>query len=73
MREAWLNTGDRFTCDDNGSYFFKGRADDLVKISGQWVYPLEIEMALAEHPKVREVCVQALPLADKRMTLIVPH
>ncbi|MEM8855191.1 MAG: hypothetical protein AAGD34_15910, partial [Pseudomonadota bacterium] len=30
---------------------------------------LEIELALAEHPKVREVCVQAIPLADQRMTL----
>ncbi|MGD1886304.1 MAG: benzoate-CoA ligase family protein [Cohaesibacteraceae bacterium] len=69
MRNGWLYTGDRFTCDEDGFYFFKGRADDLVKVSGQWVYPLEIELALAEHPKVREVCVQAIPLADQRMTL----
>lgn len=69
MRGGWLYTGDRFICDDDGYYFFKGRADDLVKVSGQWVYPLEIELALAEHPKVREVCVQAIPLADQRMTL----
>lgn len=69
MRNGWLHTGDRFTCDADGFYFFKGRADDLVKVSGQWVYPLEIELALAEHPKVREICVQAVPLADQRMTL----
>ncbi len=69
MRGGWLHTGDRFTSDADGFYFFKGRADDLVKVSGQWVYPLEIELALAEHPKVREVCVQALPMADQRMTL----
>ncbi|MEO0382701.1 MAG: benzoate-CoA ligase family protein [Pseudomonadota bacterium] len=69
MRNGWLYTADRFTCDQDGFYFFKGRADDLVKVSGQWVYPLEIELALAEHPKVREVCVQALPMADQRMTL----
>lgn len=69
MRDGWLHTADRFTCDKDGFYFFKGRADDLVKVSGQWVYPLEIELALAEHPKVREVCVQALPMADQRMTL----
>ncbi|MEM8855151.1 MAG: benzoate-CoA ligase family protein, partial [Pseudomonadota bacterium] len=68
MRDGWVVTGDRFTCDDDGNFFFKGRADDLVKVSGQWVYPLEIELALAEHPKVREVCVQAIPLADQRMT-----
>lgn len=69
MRDGWLYTGDRFTVDEDGYYFFKGRADDLVKVSGQWVYPLEIERALAEHPKVREVCVQAVPLEDRRVTL----
>jgi benzoate-CoA ligase family protein len=69
MRGEWLYTGDRFTCDDDGFYFFKGRADDLVKVSGQWVYPLEIELALAEHPKVQEVCVQAVAMDDQRMTL----
>lgn len=70
MRDGWINTGDRFTCDAQGFYSFRGRADDLVKVSGQWVYPLEIERALAEHPGVREVCVQAVPCADRRMTLI---
>ncbi len=69
MRGEWLYTGDRFVRDDDGFYFFRGRADDLVKVSGQWVYPLEVELALAEHPDVHECCVQALELADRRMTL----
>ena len=69
VRGEWVYTGDRFICDEDGYYFFKGRADDLVKVSGQWVYPLEIELALAEHPAVNECCVMALPLADQRMTL----
>ncbi|MBS1269594.1 MAG: Benzoate--CoA ligase [Gammaproteobacteria bacterium] len=69
MRGEWIYTGDRFVCDADGFYFYKGRTDDLVKVSGQWVYPLEVELALAEHPKVLECCVQALPLADQRMTL----
>ncbi|MGA8258623.1 MAG: benzoate-CoA ligase family protein [Arenicellales bacterium] len=69
MRGEWTYTGDRFVRDSDGFYFFKGRADDLVKVSGQWVYPLEVELALAEHPKVHECCVQALPLPDQRMTL----
>lgn len=69
MRGEWLYTGDRFVRDEDGFYFFKGRADDLVKVSGQWVYPLEVELALAEHPSVHECCVQALPMADQRMTL----
>ena len=39
--------------DEEGFYFFRGRADDLVKISGQWVYPLEVELCLAEHPEMQ--------------------
>ena len=69
MRDGWVVTGDRFVMDDGGFFFFKGRADDLVKVSGQWVYPLEIELTLNEHPKVRECCVQAVELPDKRLTL----
>jgi acetyl-CoA synthetase len=69
MRDGWIWTGDRFTRDADGFYFFRGRIDDLVKISGQWVYPLEIEMALAEHPDVRECAVLALEMPDRRMTL----
>jgi len=45
------------------------RADDLIKISGQWVYPLEVELCLAEHPQVRECAVFAAELPDRRMTL----
>jgi acetyl-CoA synthetase len=40
-----------------------------VKISGQWVYPLEVELCLAEHPEVRECAVFAAELPDRRMTL----
>jgi acetyl-CoA synthetase len=70
MREGgWIFTGDRFQCDADGFYFFRGRADDLVKISGQWVYPLEIELCLADHPDVLECAVFAAELADRRMTL----
>jgi len=70
MRDGWLWTGDRFVRDADGFYFFKGRADDLVKVSGQWVWPLEIELALAEHPKVHECAVLAVEMADRRMTLV---
>src|SRR5262249_16573292 len=67
--EGWIYTGDRFHRDEEGFYFFRGRADDLVKISGQWVYPLEVELCLAEHPEVRECAVYAAELPDRRMTL----
>jgi benzoate-CoA ligase family protein len=70
IREAgWIYTGDRFVRDADGFYFFRGRADDLIKISGQWVYPLEVELCLAEHPDVRECAVFAAELPDRRMTL----
>jgi benzoate-CoA ligase family protein len=70
IREGgWIYTGDRFVRDGDGFYFFRGRADDLVKISGQWVYPLEVELCLAEHPEVRECAVFAAELPDRRMTL----
>lgn len=66
---GWISTGDRFLRDSDGFHFFRGRADDLVKISGQWVYPLEVELCLADHPDVRECAVIAAELPDRRMTL----
>jgi acetyl-CoA synthetase len=70
IREGgWIYSGDRFVRDSEGFYFFRGRADDLVKISGQWVYPLEVELCLAKHPDVRECAVFAAELPDRRMTL----
>ena len=67
--EGWIYTGDRFVRDSDGFHFFRGRADDLIKISGQWVYPLEVELCLAEHPQVRECAVFAVELPDRRMSL----
>ncbi|PWS36281.1 benzoate-CoA ligase family protein [Falsiroseomonas bella] len=70
MREGgWIYTGDRFLCDAEGFHYFRGRADDLVKVSGQWVHPMEVELCLANHPAVKEVAVLALELPDRRMTL----
>ncbi|MCR9220533.1 MAG: benzoate-CoA ligase family protein [Alphaproteobacteria bacterium] len=69
MRDGWIVTGDRFVEDEDGFYVFKGRADDLVKVSGQWVYPLEVELALANHPQVHECAVLAVALPDRRTTL----
>ena len=68
MRGDWIYTGDRFV-ERDGYYYFQGRADDLVKVSGQWVWPLEIERCLNEHGDVRECAVMAHRLADGRTTL----
>ncbi|MAS03906.1 MAG: long-chain fatty acid--CoA ligase [Ahrensia sp.] len=68
MRGEWLYTGDRFL-ERDGYYYFQGRADDLIKVSGQWVWPLEVERCLNEHPDVHECAVLAHQLEDKRMAL----
>jgi benzoate-CoA ligase family protein len=69
MREGWICTGDRFRRDAEGFYFFEGRGDDLVKVSGQWVHPLEVERCLAESPLVRECAVLAVEDANRLTTL----
>jgi len=69
MRDSWIYTGDRFVRDEEGFYFFQGRADDLIKVSGQWVYPLEIERCLSEHPAVWECAVFGIEMSDRRMTI----
>ena len=68
MQGAWIYTGDRFV-ERDGYFYYQGRADDLVKVSGQWVWPLEIERCLNEHECVKECAVLAHQLADQRMTL----
>lgn len=68
MREDWIYTGDRFTQDEGGFYHFAGRADDLIKVSGQWIHPLEIERCLNDHPDVQESCVLGVQQADGLMT-----
>lgn len=68
MQGDWICTGDRFVREE-GYYYFQGRADDLVKVSGQWVWPLEVERCLNEHGMVHESAVLAHELADRRTTL----
>ena len=52
-----LKTGDRFLVDDDGYFFYCGRADDLFKVSGRWIAPAEVERALLLHPAVWECAV----------------
>jgi len=69
MREqGWIWTGDRLVEDADGFFTFVGRVDDLIKVSGQWIYPVEIELCLTDHPAVRECAVLGLELPDRRMT-----
>jgi benzoate-CoA ligase len=55
----WICTGDKFHQDSDGYYWFDGRADDMLKVSGAWVSPSEIESVLVEHAAVAEAAVVA--------------
>lgn len=68
MRGDWIYTGDRFRLDDEGFYYFLGRADALIKVSGQWIYPLEIEHCLGDHPDIVDCAVLGVAKADGLMT-----
>jgi benzoate-CoA ligase len=54
---AWFATGDRYRLDEDGFYWYEGRADDMIKVGGLWVSPIEIENTLMEHPAVSEAAV----------------
>jgi len=55
----WVCTGDKFRQDLDGYYWYTGRADDMLKVSGVWVSPAELESVLSEHQAVAEVAVVA--------------
>jgi benzoate-CoA ligase len=54
---AWTRTGDKYVRDDDGYYVYTGRSDDMLKVSGQYVSPFEVEATLMEHPAVLEAAV----------------
>jgi benzoate-CoA ligase len=58
----WFFTGDRYRVDNKGYYWYEGRSDDMIKVSGLWVSPIEIESALLEHPAVAESAVVGISL-----------
>jgi benzoate-CoA ligase len=53
----WIRTGDKFSRDADGYYWYAGRADDMLKVGGIWVSPVEIENTLVEHAAVQEAGV----------------
>jgi benzoate-CoA ligase len=54
MRGEWLFTGDKYHVDDDGYFWYDGRSDDMLKVGGAWVSPIEVENALIEHHAVLE-------------------
>ncbi|MEO8164611.1 MAG: benzoate-CoA ligase family protein [Betaproteobacteria bacterium] len=53
----WTRAGDKYTRDANGYYTYGGRSDDMLKVSGMYVSPFEVEAALMTHPDVLEAAV----------------
>ncbi len=53
----WIRTGDKYRQDEEGYFWYAGRSDDMLKVSGVWVSPIEIENVLIEHPAVKEAAV----------------
>ncbi len=60
-QDGWVFTGDKFSRDAEGFYHYAGRADDMMKVSGMWVSPGEVENALLAHPAVAECAVVGRP------------
>jgi benzoate-CoA ligase len=57
--EGWFFTGDKYLADADGYLWYAGRSDDMFRVLGEWVSPIEVEAALVEHPAVLECAVVA--------------
>ena len=60
----WVKTGDKFRQDADGNYIHCGRADDMLKVGGIWVSPMEVEGALLGHAAILEAAV--IGVADEQ-------
>ncbi len=56
LADGWFRTGDMYSR-DNGHFIYQGRNDDMLKVGGIWVSPIEIEYVLLEHPAVSECAI----------------
>lgn len=70
FRGEWLFTGDKYYVDEDGYYWHAGRSDDMMKVGGIWVSPVEVESTLISHETVLECAV--VERADQD-TLIKPE
>jgi benzoate-CoA ligase len=71
-RGDWVVTGDKFFRDSEGYFHYCGRADDMLKVAGMWVSPMEVENALLGHPHVAEAAVVGAT-DDRGLSYSVAH
>ena len=64
MKGEWLFAGDWYRVDEDGFYWYEGRSDDMIKVSGLWVSPVEIESTLMDHDAVMEVAAVGIPVDE---------
>jgi len=64
FRGEWVYTGDLFERDEDGYLWFHGRADDLLKVSGVWISPMEIERTIQAHPDTLDCAVVGVKDSD---------
>jgi benzoate-CoA ligase len=53
----WTKSGDKYVFNADGTYTYSGRTDDMLKVSGMYVSPFEVEATLVQHPAVLEAAV----------------
>ncbi|MBL8349371.1 MAG: benzoate-CoA ligase family protein [Burkholderiaceae bacterium] len=61
---GWTKSGDKYVRNADGSYTYSGRSDDMLKVSGIYVSPFEVEATLVMHPAVLEAAVIGVPDAE---------
>ena len=61
---AWTKSGDKYVRNADGTYTYSGRSDDMLKVSGIYVSPFEVEATLVQHPAVLEAAVIGKQDAD---------
>ncbi len=61
---GWTKSGDKYIRNADGSYTYGGRSDDMLKVSGIYVSPFEVEATLVQHPAVLEAAVIGVPDAE---------
>jgi benzoate-CoA ligase family protein len=64
MRGDWFSSGDRYERRADGAYVYVGRVDDMLKVGGLWVSPIDMEHVLLQHPRVRAVGVVGITIHD---------